>query len=297
MTLIEADQATDIYDEMGPAMEMSGGSAANTIAAFAGMGGKCAFIGKVADDQLGNVFHHDISATGAYFNTPPLKDSLPTARCLIMVTPDAERTMCTFLGASVWISEGDIDKDLVSRSKVTYMEGYLFDKPKAKKAFLKAAELAHEANQKVALSLSDPFCVNRHREEFLHLVEGHVDILFANEEEICSLYQVKDLEIALSEISGKCEIVVVTQGSKGATVVTNDGRINVPAQPVSNVIDTTGAGDLYAAGFLYGFTQGKPLKICAKYGTIAAGEVIQHMGARVQGDFTNLLNDDQVVYD
>jgi len=296
MTLIEAEQAESLYADMGPAIEMSGGSAANTIAALSSMGGNCGFIGKVADDQLGNVFRHDIKAVGADFSTSALQDSLPTARCLILVTPDAERTMCTFLGASVWISESDIDRQKIASGKVTYLEGYLFDKPKAKKAFLKAAQIAHEAGRKVALSLSDAFCVNRHRDEFLELVEGHVDILFANEEEICALYQEKDINIALKQIQGQCEIVAVTQGAKGAVIVTKDNKIEVPSTQVSNVVDTTGAGDLFAAGFLYGFTQGEPLETCGQYGCRAAAAVIQHMGARVQKNLKDIIKEGNVVY-
>ncbi len=296
MTLIEAEQAKDIYDQMGQAVEMSGGSVANTIAAFASMGGRCGFIGKVANDQLGDVFSHDIQAVGAVYKTPRLSGGLPTARSLIMVTPDAERTMCTFLGASVWITPGDVDREMVQNAKVTYLEGYLFDRPKAKQAFFKAAELAHEAGKKVALSLSDPFCVDRHRDEFMELIKGHVDILFANEEELMSLFKLETLEFAVKQLQGHCEIAAITRGSKGALIVTQDERYEIPAQNISNVKDTTGAGDLYAAGFLFGYTQGEPLEVCGRYGCIAAGEVIQHLGARVQGDLGALLEKKKVVY-
>lgn len=296
MTLIEAQQAEDLYGQMGQAIEMSGGSAANTIAAFASMGGKCGFIGKVAADQLGDVFIHDIKATGAEYKTAPLRGGLPTARCLIMVTPDAERTMCTFLGASVWITPSDIDRTMVQNAKVTYLEGYLFDRPKAKQAFLKASELAHDAGKKVALSLSDPFCVERHRDEFLELVEGHIDILFANEEELLSLFKQETLEFAVKQLQEKCDIAAITRGEKGAMIVTPNEIYEVSAEKISRVVDTTGAGDLYAAGFLYGYTKGEPLEVCGRYGAIAAGEVIQGMGARVQGDLGALINNKKVVY-
>lgn len=296
MTLIEAEQAEDLYSRMGQAMEMSGGSVANTVAAFASMGGKCGFIGKVANDQLGDVFSHDIQAVGAVYKTPRLSGGLPTARCLIMVTPDAERTMCTFLGASVWITPSDVDRKMVQNAKVTYLEGYLFDRPKAKQAFLAAAEMAHEAGRKVALSLSDPFCVERHRDEFLELIEGHVDILFANKDELMSLFQQETFEFAVKQIQGKCDIAAITQGPKGAIIVTPNERYEVAAEKIDRVVDTTGAGDLYAAGFLFGYTRGEPLEICGRYGSIAAGEVIRHMGARVQGDLGDLLQKQKVVY-
>lgn len=289
MTLIEADQAEALYNKMGPAVEVSGGSAANTVAAFAALGGQCGFIGKVADDQLGKVFKHDIQAVGATFKTAPLTDGPPTARCLIMVTPDAERTMCTFLGASVWITPGDIDPDFIQSAQIVYLEGYLFDRPKAKQAFLKASELAHEAGRKVSLSLSDPFCVDRHRLEFRDLVENHVDILFANNDEVMSLFEVKTLDEALNLIQGKCEIAVITKSSEGSIIITQDERIELPAQKVDRIIDTTGAGDLYAAGFLYGYTQGHALKTCGEYALALAAEVIQQMGARPQRDLSQVI--------
>lgn len=290
MTLVEESQAEELYAKMGPAIEISGGSAANTIAAFASMGGCCGFIGKVADDQLGHVFRHDIQAAGAIYNTAPLTDGLPTARCMIMVTPDAERTMCTFLGASVWITPGDIKRDFIQSAKAIYLEGYLFDKPQAKKAFMKAAELARESGTKVVLSLSDPFCVLRHREEFLDLIENHVDILFANEEELKILFQTKALDEAVLEIKNKCEFAVITRGAEGALIIQGEERHDIPAEKVEDVVDTTGAGDLFAAGFLFGYTRGEDMKTCGRYGSIAAAAVIQHMGARPQEKLSGLMD-------
>lgn len=295
MTLIESEQAEELYTKLGQAIEVSGGSAANTIAALASMGGDCGFVGKVADDQLGNVFVHDIMAVGAKYDTAPLSDGLPTARCLIMVTPDAERTMCTFLGASVWITPTDIKPEFIQSAKVVYLEGYLFDRPKAKLAFLKAAELAHEAGRKVALSLSDPFCVDRHRDEFLDLIENHIDILFANKDELMSLFKTKNFDEAIDQIKGKCEIVAITKSSEGSVILTEKEEFNIPSINVQRVVDTTGAGDLYAAGFLYGYTQGEPLQVCGKYATIMATEVIQQMGARVQGDLSRLIEKKKIV--
>ncbi len=290
MTLIEADMAEELYGKMGPGMEVSGGSAANTIAAFASLGGKGGFIGKVANDQLGNVFEHDIRASGVEFATSHLSDGLPTSRCLIHVTPDAERTMCTFLGASVWLTPSDIDEELVKSAQVTYLEGYLFDRPKSKQAFLKVAKVAHEADRKVALSLSDPFCVDRHRDEFFELISEHIDILFANEEEIKSLFQVKDFETALEKAKDICEVCALTRGANGSVILSGDQRIDVPVVPVSRIVDTTGAGDLYAAGFLYGYTRGETLAVCGDYASKLAAEVIQQIGARPQRNLMDVLD-------
>jgi sugar/nucleoside kinase (ribokinase family) len=292
MTLIEEDRAETLYKKMGPATEVSGGSVANTIAAFAAMGGKAGYIGKVANDQLGTVFRHDICAAGVAFDTPALSDGPSTARCLILVTPDAQRTMCTYLGACVWLTPADIDaaRELIERAEVTYLEGYLFDKPHAKQAFLRACEIAHNAGRKVALSLSDSFCVNRHREEFLSLVEEHVDILFANEDEIKALYKTQDMNVIVHNLRAHCAIAAVTRSDKGSVVVSSDGAVEVPCAPVARVIDTTGAGDMYAAGFLYGLRQKLPLAECGRLGSLVAGEVIQHMGARPQCDLAALVN-------
>jgi sugar/nucleoside kinase (ribokinase family) len=280
MTLIDADQARDLYGQMGPGMESSGGSAANTLAGIASFGGAGAYIGKVRNDQLGGVFRHDIQAVGVDYRTQPATEGPPTARCLIFVTPDAERTMQTFLGVSVELGIGDIDAAAIEASRITYLEGYLFDKEAAKEAFVHAAEIAHAAGRKVALTLSDAFCVDRHRAAFLHLVEGHVDILFANEAEITSLYSVGDFDAAVRKISGHCEIAAVTRSEKGSVVVSGGETQAVPAMSVEKVVDTTGAGDLYAAGFLYGLTQGRELADCARIGGLAAAEVIRHYGAR-----------------
>jgi sugar/nucleoside kinase (ribokinase family) len=280
MTLIDEQRAEALYKRMGPGLEASGGSAANTIAGIASLGGKGAYIGKVAEDLLGKVFAHDLRAAGVQYNTPPLKGGPATARCLILVTPDAQRTMNTFLGASVEFEPGDIDRDLIAAAQVTYLEGYLFDRPLAKEAFRQAGEIAHQAGRKVSLTLSDPFCVDRHRADFRNLIRGYVDILFANESEICSLYDTKDFDKAAAAVRGEAEIAVLTRSEKGAVVVTAKDRIAVPAAPVAKVVDTTGAGDLFASGFLYGLTHGKDFAHCAKLGALCAAEIIAHFGAR-----------------
>ena len=295
MTLIEAKQAEELYEQMGPAMAISGGSAANTIAALSSMGGDCGFIGKVANDQLGNVFRHDICATGVKFVTHPLEGGPPTARCLILVTPDAQRTMCTFLGACVWISQTDLDEDMIKNAKYTYLEGYLFDPPRAKQAFRKAGELAHGAGKKVALTLSDPFCVDRHRDEFLDLVQSQVDVLFANEAEITSLYKTKDFNEAVFNVRQNCQIAALTRSEKGSVIVTKDEIIEIPAAPVAEIVDTTGAGDLYAAGFLYGLTHGKSLAECGHLASRAAAEVLGHMGARPQYSLAKIVQERKAV--
>lgn len=288
MTLIDEARAASLYSQMGSGVESSGGSAGNTMAGFASFGGKGGFIGKVAEDQLGKVFRHDLRSMGIRFDTPALVTGPQTGRCLILVTPDAERTMNTFLGASTELHGTDIDRDLIANAMVTYLEGYLFDKEQAKHAFIKAAEYAHEAGHRVALTLSDPFCVDRHRSDFLRLVESHVDILFANEEEIKSLFMQDNFEDALSAVSENVEIAAVTRSEQGAVILSGGKRIDVPAQPVDKVIDTTGAGDQFAAGFLYGFTEGMNLAECARLGTIAAAEVISHMGPRPESSYAEL---------
>lgn len=289
MTLIDADQAEGLYAKMGPSVEVSGGSAANTIACLASLGGQGAFIGKVRDDQLGDVFRHDIRAGGVNFETAPKEDGAPTARCLIFVTPDAERTMQTFLGVSVELGPDDIDEDLISRSAVTYLEGYLWDPPLAKEAFVKAAKIAAGAGRKVSLSLSDPFCVDRHRDDFLDLVNNHVDILFANEDEITSLYQVENFDDALQHVRGHCEIAALTRSSKGSVVVAGDEVHVLDAHKVDKVVDTTGAGDSYAAGFLWGYTNGRGLAECGDIGGIVAAEIVGHYGARAETDLAKLV--------
>lgn len=291
MQLIDADMADRLYGDMGPGVECSGGSAANTIAGLASLGGRGAFIGKVRDDDLGRVFHHDIESIGVHFPTSAATEGAPTARCLINVTPDAERTMSTFLGACVELGPADVDEDVVRASQVTYLEGYLWDKEDAKAAFVKAAELAHEAGREVSLSLSDPFCVDRHRDSFRELVENHVDILFANEEEILSLYRVGDFDTALQHVRGHCKVAALTRSAKGSVVISGEEVHIVDAERGVNVVDTTGAGDAYAAGFLYGYTNGSAADLarCAKLGGIAAAEVISHFGARPETPLNELV--------
>lgn len=289
MTLIEAEQADALYAKMGAGMEMSGGSAANTVAALSAMGGRAGYIGKVSNDQLGKVFRHDIQAAGVAFNTAPLQDGPATARSLILITPDAQRTMCTYLGACVWIAPSDLDEEMIKNAAVTYLEGYLYDRDRAKATFRKACEIAHAAKRKVALSLSDPFCVSRHRDDFLDLVGTSVDIVFCNEAEAFSLYQTEDMNIVIERLRETCEMGVITRSEKGAVVVTKNGVDEVPAEPVAQVVDTTGAGDLFAAGFLYGYTRNRTPADCARLGAIAAAEVIAHVGARPQADLQAVL--------
>ena len=284
MTLIDADQADALYDRMPPGIESSGGSCANTMAGFAALGGKGAYIGRVKDDQFGTVFRHDMRALGCAFDTAAAADGPPTGRCLITVTPDAQRTMCTFLGAACLLAPEDLDEAVIQSSRVLYMEGYLFDQPPAQKAFVDAAEMAHAAGREVSVTLSDGFCVDRHRDAFLALVEHHIDILFANEDEICSLYQVDRFDDALQRVRGHCKIACLTRSEKGAVVVSGEEVHVIDAEPVDRVLDTTGAGDQYAAGFLYGYTQGRDLQSCGRMGAITAAEVIQHYGARPEAD-------------
>ena len=289
MTLIDAEQAEQLYAAMGAGTESSGGSAANTLAGVAGLGARGCFIGKVRDDQLGGIFAHDIHAIGVDFHSEPATSGPPTARCLIMVTPDAARTMNTYLGACIELGPEDVDEELIAASAYTYLEGYLWDPPHAKEAFIKAMGAARAAGRKVALTLSDGFCVDRHRAEFLDLVEHHVDILFANEDEIISLYQVADFDDALQHVRGHCEIAALTRSEKGSLIVAGDEVHLIDAEPGAQVIDTTGAGDLYAAGFLTGLAQGRGLHDCGRMGGIAAAEVISHMGARPEVDLKELM--------
>jgi len=292
MTLIDAPRAEELYARMGPGLEMSGGSAANSMVGLAALGGQGAFIGKVCDDQLGAIFRHDIRAAGIAFDTPPAPadgGGPPTARCLVFVTPDAQRTLCTMLGACTRLGPDDVDQAVVASAKVTYLEGYLWDRPQAKAAFLKAAELAHGAGREVALTLSDPFCVDRHRAEFRDLVAGHVDVLFANEAEICSLYQVGTFDEALQAVRGQCRIAALTRSEKGCVILDGDEVHVVDAEPADLVVDTTGAGDLFAGGFLYGHTQGRGPHECGRLGAIAAAEVISHYGARPETSLADLV--------
>jgi sugar/nucleoside kinase (ribokinase family) len=288
MSLIDAVQAEALYREMAPGVETSGGSAGNTAAGLASFGSRVAYIGKVADDQLGSIFRHDIRAIGAEFDTPPASDGPPTARCLIFITPDAERTMNTFLGACVNLGPDDIDGALLARAQVTYLEGYLWDRDEAKAAFLKAAKLAHGAGRRVSLTLSDAFCVDRHRDSFRELINGHVDILFANEAEILSLYQVDSFDEALQKVRQDCAIAALTRSEKGSVIVDGDAVHIVDAVPVAKVVDTTGAGDQFAAGFLHGLTHGQSMVECGRLGSIAAAEVIAHVGPRPQVSLKDL---------
>lgn len=284
MTLIDAADAERLYGVMGPGREVSGGSAANTVAYIAALGGRAAYIGKVADDQLGDVFAHDIRATGVTYDTPRLSAGLSTARCLIFVTPDAQRTMQTFLGATTQLGPEDLNMDYLTTSHVVYLEGYLWDQPRAKKAMRDAAIAAHGAGVRVALTLSDAFCVDRFRDEFLELAEHHVDILFANESEILSLYQVKAFDDALQRVRAHCDIAALTRSEKGSVVVNGDEVHVIDAVPGVRVVDTTGAGDAYAAGFLYAYTHGHDLVTCGRLGGAMAAEVISHYGARPESD-------------
>ena len=282
MALIDEAQAHAIYAEMGSAIEASGGSAGNTIAGVASFGGKGAFIGKVKDDEFGRIYRHDLSSLGVHFATPPASDGPATARCLVLVTDDAQRTMNTHLGACVDLTPDDIDADLVAASAITYLEGYLFDPPLAKEAFRKAATIARGAGRKVALTLSDSFCVHRYKDEFKALIRDHIDILFANESEIEALYDSRDIAAAAADLAARLDIAAITMSEKGSLIASGTERVRVPAAPIDTLVDTTGAGDLYAAGLLYGFSRHLPFAECGRLGSIAAAEVIQHYGARPQ---------------
>ncbi len=288
MRLIDAAEAQSLYGRMGPGVESSGGSAANTCAVAAALGARVGFLGKVADDTLGEVFAHDIRAGGVHFPTTPLAGGAPTARCLILVTPDAQRTMNTFLGACVSFGEGDLSAVDIARAQVTYLEGYLFDPPHAQAAFRAAAKVARGAGRKVAITLSDPFCVGRHRDAFRAFVRDDADILFANEAEILALYETDDFDHAAALAAQDVEIAALTRSERGSVVLSGGARHAVPAQP-AQVVDTTGAGDAYAAGFLAGWSRGLPLPECGRWGSIAAAEVISHFGARPQADLKALV--------
>jgi adenosine kinase len=281
MALIDEQRAQAIYDAMGPATESSGGSAANTIVGCASFGARAAFIGKVKDDELGGAFAHDIRAANVAFGTAPASEGPSTARCYILVTPDGERTMNTYLGAAQDLHPNDIEADTIASSSIVYLEGYLWDPPKAKEAFLKAAQIAHGAGRKVALTLSDAFCVGRYRDEFIKLIRDKtVDILFANESELLSLYETSDFDTAVQALQIESRLAVVTRSEKGCAVVQGDKVDLVPAAKIDRLVDATGAGDLFAAGFLVGHARGKDNVTAARLGAIAAAEVIQHVGAR-----------------
>src|SRR6476659_9390977 len=281
MSLIDEARATSIYRDMGPATEMSGGSAANTIVGIANFGARAAYVGKVKDDQIGNLYSHDIRAAGVAFETATAKDGPATGCSYILVTPDGERTMNTYLGAAQDLTPDDIDASQVGSAALTYLEGYLWDPPRAKEAFVKAADIAHKSDRRVALTLSDAFCVDRYRGEFLDLIrKGTVDIVFANERELHSLYESADFDSAVKALRAEAKLAVVTRSEKGCVVVSREAVEAVAAEPVEQVADVTGAGDLFAAGFLVGLSRGKDHRTSARLGALAAAEVIQHIGAR-----------------
>lgn len=284
MNLIDAERAELLYGRMGPAIEASGGSAGNTAAGVASFGGRAAYFGKVADDQLGKIFSHDIRAQGVHYATRPQGLFPPTARSMIFVTPDGERSMNTYLGACVEFGPGDVEADVVAQSKVTYFEGYLWDPPRAKEAIVECCRIAHENGRETSMTLSDSFCVGRYRAEFLELMRsGTVDIVFANKEETLSLYETDNFEEALARIAADCKLAAVTMSEEGAMILKGAERIHVPATHIDELVDTTGAGDLFAAGFLYGYTQGRTLQDCGHLGCLAAGIVIQQIGPRPSG--------------
>ncbi len=289
MALVDEDDARRIYEQMGPAIESSGGSAANTAACVASLGGTVGFIGKVADDQLGEVFAHDLRAAGVAYEVPPLVGGPATARCLIVVTPDAQRTMNTFLGAASTLVPADIDERFVKLGRIVYCEGYLWDLPDAKAAIRTVMDHARGVGARTSFTLSDAFCVDRHRAEFIELIERHVDVLFANETEILSLYETDDWDHALAQVRGHCEIACLTRSERGSVIVTATETVVVPAAPVDEVVDTTGAGDAYAAGVLLGLARGEDLATAGRMGSIAAAEVISHLGARPETPLATLV--------
>jgi sugar/nucleoside kinase (ribokinase family) len=295
MTLVERARMAGLYARIGPAVEMSGGSCANSMAALAALGARVAYVGKVQDDQLGEVFRHDIRASGVAFRTAPLRGGPPTARCLVLVTPDAQRTMATYLGACVELGPVDVDETEVGDAQIVYLEGYLWDRPDAKAACLKAAAAARRRGRQVALTLSDPFCVDRWRDEFHQLIADHVDILIANEAEVCGLYRVDQLEQAIARVRGEVAIAALTCSADGSVLVSGATIERIPAAPVARVVDTTGAGDLYAAGLLYGLTHDLPLAACGRLGGLAAAAVLGQLGARPDGPLAPLVAAAQAV--
>ena len=288
MQLVDEARAGALYAAMGPAVEVSGGSAANTIVGVASFGGRAHYMGKVRDDQLGEVFSHDLRSVGVGYSTSAATSGPSTGRCLIVVTPDAQRTLTTYLGASVLLGPADVDKGVVERAGIIYLEGYLFDPPEAQRAFHVAAGIAHTAGRKVALTLSDPWCVGRHRAAFREIVERHVDVLFANEAEILALYEVSDFDAALQQVRRHTAVAALTRSARGSIIVAGDEVHVIDAHPVTTVVDTTGAGDLYAAGFLVGLSRGRSLAECGRLGSLAAAEVISHVGARPQTPLAQL---------
>lgn len=289
MTLVDTARAQDLYDAMGPAREISGGSAANTLAGLAALGAKCAFIGQVADDQLGEVFAHDIRASGIDFQTPARADEPPTARCLIFVSPDGQRTMNTFLGASQFLPAEALDDAQIAAASVLYLEGYLWDPEEPRRAMRRAIAAARNAGRKVAFTLSDAFVIARHGDDFRALIaDGQIDILFANEHELAALTGIEDFDTAIAQVAQKVPTVVVTRSENGAHAISNGEHAHVPAEPIDKVVDTTGAGDLFAAGFLFGYVRGRPLAESLTLGAICAAEVISHYGARPEANLQKL---------
>ncbi|WP_375291543.1 adenosine kinase [Qipengyuania sp.] len=292
MTLVDTDRAEELYGAMGPAREISGGSAANTLAGMAALGAQCAFIGQVADDQLGAVFAHDIRAVGIDFDTPAREEDPPTARCLIFVTPDGERTMNTFLGASQFLPPAALDDAMIASAAILYLEGYLWDPEEPRSAMRRAIEVARKAGRKVAFTASESFVIDRHGDDFRALMdEGKIDILFVNEHELASLTGTGDFEDGVAQASAKVPVLVATRSAKGAIAVANGERAEVAAEPIDKVVDTTGAGDLFAAGFLTGHARGESLERCLRMGAICAAEVISHYGARPEADLTKLVGE------
>jgi len=288
MQLVDAETATHLYSAMASGSETSGGSAANTLAGLASFGAQAAFIGKVHDDQLGEVFRHDIRALGVDFDVAPSTTGLPTGRCLVVVTPDAARTMSTFLGAASILDPDDIDVGLAGDTKVLYCEGYIWDIDISKQAIRKAISVTKARGNKISFTASDSFCVTRHHREWLDLIDGTIDLLFANEDEICTLFDTDDFWHAVEQIKGKVEIAAITRSEKGSVIVTATETIEIPAEPIDELVDTSGAGDQYAAGFLYGYTQNLDLATCGKLASVAAAEVIQHLGARPEVSLAGL---------
>jgi sugar/nucleoside kinase (ribokinase family) len=288
MQLVDPERSAQLYSRMAPGIEASGGSAGNTVAGVASLGGRAAYMGKVADDGLGKVFAHDMIAQGVSFDTAPLVGGPATAVSMINVTPDGQRTMCTYLGASIELTPDDIQADMVERAKIVYLEGYLFDPSEARKAFAKAAGLARASGRLIAITLSDSFVVERHRDVLMGFIETEVDIVLANENELASLFQTPDFGVGLQALSERVKIAAVTRGAQGSVLIAGGERHDIPAYPVHKVVDTTGAGDQYAAGFLLGIAQGRPLDLCGRLGSLAAAEVISHYGPRPQENLRDL---------
>ena len=290
MALIDSERAEELYSAMGPGTEVSGGSAGNTMAGIASFGGRAAYIGRVFDDQLGGVFGHDLRATGVVFRSRQAISGPPTGRSLIVITSNGERTMNTYLGAAALLGPDDLDPELIAAAQVTYLEGYLWDRPEAKEAYRVATEIAHEHGKVTALTLSDSFCVQRHRLEWRELIDTSVDIVFANEDEITMLYETTTFREALEEVRTHCQIACLTRGPTGSVIVTSEDEYVIEAHPVARVVDTTGAGDMYAAGFLFGYTHGFDLPAAGRMASLAAAEVLSHIGARPESPFRELLD-------